>query len=197
MPRGAELPVLPGARDLAEHVLVDVALGIATFQRDCVEQVDHLGQERRRGDGEPGVPHVLAIGGTLATEGSEEGEDVVVHHLVHVAGRHVLEEGPAEVLVRKALWVLAFGEDLPLHRLAKAAGLVLFEDLKVIQAPDEEEIGDLFDHLQRVGDAAGPEGVPDLVYLRSYGACEHGLGRARAVVVKTEPRVLNMHKDFP
>ena len=31
--RGAELAVLPGAGDLAEHVLVEVALGVAVLHR--------------------------------------------------------------------------------------------------------------------------------------------------------------------
>ena len=36
MTRGAELPVLPGGRDLAEHVLVKVALGVAVGHVDAV-----------------------------------------------------------------------------------------------------------------------------------------------------------------
>ena len=41
--RRAELAVLPGGGDLAEHVLVEVALGVAILHRDLVEQVDDLG----------------------------------------------------------------------------------------------------------------------------------------------------------
>jgi len=38
--RGAELPVLPGGVDLAEHVLVEIALGVAVGHVDAVELVD-------------------------------------------------------------------------------------------------------------------------------------------------------------
>jgi hypothetical protein len=37
--------------------------------------------------------------------------------------------------------------------------------VQVVQPAQEEQVGDLLDHLERVGDAAGPEGVPDLVDL--------------------------------
>ena len=46
--RGAELPVLSGRGDLREHVLVDVALGVAVDHGDLVEPVDRLPQQRRR-----------------------------------------------------------------------------------------------------------------------------------------------------
>ena len=45
--RRAELAVLPGAGDLAEHVLVEVALGVAVLHRDVVDHVHDLGQQRR------------------------------------------------------------------------------------------------------------------------------------------------------
>ena len=45
--RRAELTVLPGARDLAEHVLVDIALGVAVLHRDLGDEVDDLREELR------------------------------------------------------------------------------------------------------------------------------------------------------
>ena len=57
--RRAELAVLPGRGDLGEHVLVEVALGVAVVHRDVVEHVDDLRQQRRRRDREPGVLHVV------------------------------------------------------------------------------------------------------------------------------------------
>ncbi|MNP72629.1 hypothetical protein D3C76_1692190 [compost metagenome] len=44
MARGAELAVLPGAGDLAEHVFVEVTLGVAILHRNSVEHVDNLSQ---------------------------------------------------------------------------------------------------------------------------------------------------------
>jgi hypothetical protein len=75
--RRAELAVLPGAGDLAEHVLVEVALGVAVLHRHLVEQVHHLGQQRRRGDGEARVLHVVRVGGVVAAQRAQEGEDVL------------------------------------------------------------------------------------------------------------------------
>jgi hypothetical protein len=43
---------------------------------------------------------------------------------------------------------------LPLERHAGATGSVLREGLKVVEAADEQQVGDLLDHLKRVGDAA-------------------------------------------
>ena len=42
--RRAELAVLPGGGDLAEHVLVDVALGVAVLHLQAVDHVDDLGR---------------------------------------------------------------------------------------------------------------------------------------------------------
>ncbi len=39
------------------------------------------------------------------------------------------------------------------------------EDLDVVKAADEQQIGELFDHFKGVGDAAGPERIPDTVDL--------------------------------
>jgi hypothetical protein len=77
--RRAELAVLPGAGDLAEHVFVEVALGVAVLHGHGVEQVHHLGQQRRRGDGEARVLHVVRVGGAVAAQGAQEGEDVLAH----------------------------------------------------------------------------------------------------------------------
>jgi len=63
------------------------------------------------------------------------------------------------------LTVLALGEDAPLHRLAEAVGAVILARLRLVEAAHEEQTGDLLDHLERVGDAARPEGIPDGIDL--------------------------------
>ena len=78
--RRAELAVLPGGGDLAEHVLVEVALGVAVLHRHLVEQVHDLRQQRRRGDGEARVLHVVRVGGVVAAERAQEREDVLADH---------------------------------------------------------------------------------------------------------------------
>ena len=66
--RRAELPVLSGGGDLAEHVFVDVALGVAFLHGHGVEQVHHLGQQRWSRDGEARVLHVVRVGGLGTAE---------------------------------------------------------------------------------------------------------------------------------
>jgi len=171
---GAELAILPGGGDLPEHVLVEVALRIAVLHGDLPEEVHDLREEGGGGDGEAGIPHVAGVGGAIAAEGAEEGEDVLADDLVHLLGLEVLEAGPAEVEIGAALGVEGLGEDLALEGLAEAGGLVLLEGLEVIEALEEEEVGDLLDDLEGIGDAAGPEGVPDGVDFAADGGGEHG-----------------------
>ena len=69
--------------------------------------------------------------------------------------------------------VVAVGEDATLHRLFEPGGLVLIQRVKVVQTAQEEQVGDLLDDLQGVGDTTGPEGVPDLVDLALDVAGDH------------------------
>ena len=66
--RRAELAVLTGAGDLAEHVLVHVALGVAVLHRHVIEQIDDLRQQGRRRNGEARVLHVMRVGGIIAAD---------------------------------------------------------------------------------------------------------------------------------
>src|SRR5439155_12558506 len=72
---------------------------------------------------------------------------------------------PAQVLVGAPPGVPALREDSALNWLLEPGGLVLFQRVQVIQTTQEEQVRDLLDHLERVGDAAGPECVPDAVDL--------------------------------
>ena len=90
MPGGAELAVLACGGDLGEHVFVNVAFGVAVFHWDCVEAVDCFLEEGRCGDGEPGISHVLRVGGVFG-HFVEEREDVFVDHFVHFGWGEVLE----------------------------------------------------------------------------------------------------------
>ena len=79
---------------------------------------------------------------------------MLVDHLEHLGRRQVLELAPAVVLVGPAPVVDPVGEHGVLHRLAEGSRLVLGESLEVVEALDEEEIRQLLDHLERVGDAS-------------------------------------------
>lgn len=49
------------------------------------------------------------------------------------------------------------------------------QGVEIVQPLDEKQIRDLLDHRERVGDAARPEGVPDLVDLIAQFPRQHGL----------------------
>jgi hypothetical protein len=55
--------------------------------------------------------------------------------------------------------------------------------VNVVQPADEQQEGDLLDDFERVGDAAGPEQVPDAVWLRRSPV---SIGLARGWVNQTE-----------
>ena len=65
--------------------------------------------------------------------------------------------------------------------LPSRCGLVLLERLQVVEAADEQQVGDLLDDLERVGDAAGPEGVPDAVDLALELTGDHARQTSSAV----------------
>ena len=58
-------------------------------------------------------------------------------------------------------------EDDPLDRLAETVCLVLLAGMGLVQPAHKQEVGDLFDHLERVGNTARPKGIPDVIDLRS------------------------------
>ena len=91
----------------------------------------------------------------------------------HLRAGEMLEARPAQVLVGLAALVLALGEDAPLDRLAERGGLALLQLLHLVEALDEDQVGDLLDHLQRIGQPARPEVVPDAVDLVAQFTRQH------------------------
>ena len=164
---GAELAVLTGGGDLGQHVLVQVAVGVAVVHGHVVEHVHHPRQQGGCGDGEAGVLHVLGVGRPIPTEAAQEREHLLANGLMHHPRFEVLELRPAQQL-------LAGAEDRILDRLAGAAGLAFGQGLKVVETADEQQVGDLLDHLERVRDPAGPERVPDSVDLAAQFPRDHG-----------------------
>ena len=134
-------------------------------------------QQRRRRNGEAGALHVGGMGAVGLGHGAQERKDVLGNDLEHGSGIAVLQPRPAHVLIGHAAvladLVFACGKNAPLDRLAEPRGLALFEGVRVVQPAHEQEVGDLLDHLQRIGDATRPEGVPDVVDLGVKFACQH------------------------
>lgn len=167
--RRAKLAVLPGARDLAEHVFVEIALGVAVLHRDIGEEIDDLGEQRGRWNGEARALHVCRVRRALFGHAAQEREDVLGDDGKHRRGVFILQPRPAHLLVGDAAAlaaaVLALREDVPFNRPVHTRGLALFERVHVVEAANEEKVSDLLDHLDRIGDAACPESVPDVVDL--------------------------------
>ena len=176
--RTAELAVLTGGGDLSKHVLVEVAFGVAVGHVDVVELVDDVGEHARGGHHEGGILHVVAVGtaafaaGRLA-DGLDEGEGVVPDGGKHLLRRGFLEAGPAEV-------ILCGGEDGLLDGGLESGRFVLLEGVEFVQPLDEEQVGELLDDGEGVGDAAGPEGVPDAVDFGFDFASDHWMGACLA-----------------
>ena len=171
--RRSELPVLTGRRDLAEHVFVQVALGVAVLHRHLVDHVDDLGQQRRRRDREPSVFHVLGVRRPVTTECSQEWKDVVADDLEHLLGFKVFEPGPAQIVERAFFLVSSRREDSIGNRLLRPICFVLFQRVQIVEPFDEQQVRDLFHHFQRIGDPAGPKCVPEPVDFAAYLACQH------------------------
>ena len=120
----------------------------------------------------------MGVGGPLARAPRpayrlDEGEHPVAHGLEHPLRRKLLETRPTQI-------VLVGGEHRLLDRFAGAGGLVPLARVQLVQALDEEQVGELHDDRERVRDAAGPHGVPDSVDLAGAGSgstrgARHGL----------------------
>ena len=173
-------PFWPARGDLAEHVFVEVALGVAILHRDVGEQVDDLGQQRRRRDGEARALHVRGMRRALLGHRAQERKDVLGDDLEHASPGRCSSAATSACPRRRRrrpvpMPSLPFGKDAPLHRLAEAVRLVLLARMGLVEPAHEQQVGDLLDHLERIGDAARPEGVPDLVDLRAEFTCQHAL----------------------
>jgi 3-isopropylmalate/(R)-2-methylmalate dehydratase large subunit len=79
----------------------------------------------------------------------------------------------AQVFKGAAPGVSALRVDAARHGRAQAHGFVFFQGVQVVQAAQKQQVGDLLHHLQGVGDATGPERVPDGVNLAAQFASEH------------------------
>ena len=81
VPRRAELAVLTGARDLGEHVLIQVALGVALLHRHLIDHIDDLRQQSRRRNRETRVFHVMRVRGLIAAQCSKERKHMLANHV--------------------------------------------------------------------------------------------------------------------
>ena len=177
MARRAKLAVLTGAGDLGEHVLVQVALGVALLHRHLVDHIDDLRQQAGVWNREARVFHVMRVGRLVAAQSPQKRKHMLANHRVHVSRREMLEARPTIVRVgtrRPRMVVIAFRKQAALDGRLQPSSFQLFERLQLIQPLDEKQIGDLLDHFQRIGNPAGPKRIPDLIDLATNLGGKHG-----------------------
>lgn len=181
----AELTVLPGAGDLAEEVLVEVALGVAVAHVDFVDGLHRLVQEAGGGDHEGGVLHVGGEGIARAAQGFHEVECARFgllghpHGLKHDLRVHVAQPAPAQV-------VLVGAVDGVLDGRAQHSRLFFLEGLHLVEPAEENQVSDLLDDRDGVGDAARPEGFPEAVDFGFELSCDHGCKESEKGIAKDE-----------
>ena len=57
-----------------------------------------------------------------------------------------------------------------------AGGFVFLQRVEIVEPLQEKQVGDLLDDYERVGDTAGPEGIPESVDFTADFAGEHESG---------------------
>ena len=183
--RGAELAVLAGGGDLRQHVFIDVALGVARAHLELVELIDDLGEKLRAWNLKARIAHMPRIGAALPVEFANERKHMLVDDLEHSSRLEMLEARPAEILVGLAgidrfagldgfaAPIKTLGENTALQRRAERCRLALLQFLHLVEAFDEDQVGDLLDHLQRIGETARLEIVPDAVDLVAQLTRQH------------------------
>src|SRR5438105_15814483 len=124
MARRAKLSVLSGARDLREHVLIEIAFCVAILHGDVINHIYDSREQRRSGNGEARSFHVLRIRGFVAAERAEKWENVLANNREHFCRREVLKTRPPEISVRTVTAVLPFRKNVALDRLLQTISFV-------------------------------------------------------------------------
>ena len=155
MARRPELAVDACGSQLAEQVFVEVALGVASCERQVVDHVDRLHQKAGLLDHQLRVLHKLGEGGDGCL--AEMREYPVAHQRQHLVGTQMAELRPAEFLF------ISIEPTLELDTAALQA--VFVAGLIHVEQAHEYQEGDLLDHRQRIGDATGPELGPEGINL--------------------------------
>ena len=168
--RGAELAVGAGDVEFAEQVFVEVALHILVLAGDVELSIARQASIKQGGfvDLELGVGHVLAEGAGPVAEVLEVGEDLVLHLPQGLLGGQLAPVRPAEFLA-----VVGLGKR-DSDFLPRMPGGALGVLLALVELLEEEQKRELLDGIQRVGEAAGPELVPEGVDSGAeFGVSEH------------------------
>ena len=108
----------------------------------------------------------FAVGAVRLPERFHEVEDPVAHGVEHVLRGEVLKARPAQA-------ALLGGKDRLLDGFAETVSLALLEGVQLVESLDEEQVSELLDDSEGVGDATGPHSVPDLIHFGFQFASNH------------------------
>lgn len=178
--RSAELPVLSGGADFAEQHFIDVALNVLkqvaflaafaiNFEKDFLDDGDRALQKVGAGDEEDGVRHVPGERAAFAVEIFDEWEDLLLDVGQHKLCLHFLDVAPSQggfvdrVFLLNVVGQKVFTREAGNEGIARERGVVLALGIQIIEPLHEQQVSDLLDGGERIGDAAGPESVPELV----------------------------------
>src|SRR5262249_569902 len=109
---------------------------------------------------------------------------MLADYFVHVGRCEMLKARPAIVCVRTrrpGMVIMSLRKQSPLDRRLETRGLQLFECLELIQPLDEEQVSDLLDNFEWIGNPGGTKSIPDLIYLVTDLVCQHNCSLDRAL----------------
>jgi uncharacterized protein (DUF1330 family) len=107
-------------------------------------------------------PAIAPFGGRYLARGN-----AVAAYEAGLKERIVISEFPSVAQAIAAHESAAYQEAL------QALGNAAVRDLRIVETLDEDEAGDLLDHLERIGEPARPEVVPDAIDLVAQFSRQH------------------------
>ena len=139
----AELTILASGVELAEQVLVEIALHILVLRRDlhCVDGLAGLDEQARLVDFELSVFHLGRERAAGTAERLDEWKNNFLDMLKSRVGRKLCPVRPAEVWARKNR------RELFATELGSALGVLL----ALVEAFEKEQKGQLLDGVERIG----------------------------------------------
>ena len=176
----AELAVDACGGDLGEQILVHIAPGVGGFELrhlliDAIHGCDDLVQHQGCRHLEDGIAHVFGIGAFFITmQILDERKDPFLYGAVHLCCRKIVEYAPFELasVHSTVSGLYFFGKDALIGQ-AKHSCLFGAEIIGVVQVMDKHQISHLFNDVQRICQAAGPEDFPKAVDFTSQFTCYH------------------------
>src|SRR5262249_17482710 len=154
------------------------------FHWHLIQKIDNFCEQSRRRNREPRVAHVVRVSGFIAPKLSQKREYVFADQLEHVLRREILEPRPPIILIRPRVArviIFSFRKDASFHRLLRTIRLQLLSGMQIVEPFQEEQISNLLDYLEWVGDSSAPKRVPNPIDLIANFARQHEARRIAEV----------------